>query len=362
MQAPCGLSSTVCASPALIFLCSYISLAQRAAPNLCSSTTHTAAESPGNSSRGRVHGTRFPRLSHRIRSCRASHWAQILPILISRLASGAHRARTRFAAPTMLLPSAVSCDSVMAQPKPQRYSRPKLPSFESYDPRQRSQSPVVGLIASCRALQNMLGERFSSPSPALETTIRARHVGSPFGTRMPSPVCQPAPRGVNKRRRDQLEDEENIIPPHNKLRDEHNDLYSTPKRRRTVPFDLPQGLMASDFEALAETSSSQQETSRRRRRPRALEMPRMEEAHSPTLPVSQHTHNAWTETDDRLLVETVLSKLNLSSREWNDCPMQLGKDKDSLGRRWRLLLGEGNVCLRRGSGRMERVDLDTQSW
>jgi len=71
---------------------------------------------------------------------------------------------------------------------------------------------------------------------------------------------------------------------------------------------------------------------------------------------------AWSENDDRLLVETVLSKLNLSSSEWNDCAVRLGKDKDSLGRRWKLLLGEGNVGLRRGSRRQERVDLDIPSW
>lgn len=70
----------------------------------------------------------------------------------------------------------------------------------------------------------------------------------------------------------------------------------------------------------------------------------------------------WTENDDRVLVETVLLKLKLSSQDWNECAKRLGKDKDSIGRRWRLLIGEGDVGLRRGSGRHERMDLDINGW
>lgn len=69
----------------------------------------------------------------------------------------------------------------------------------------------------------------------------------------------------------------------------------------------------------------------------------------------------WTPDDDRLLVSTVLEKLKLSKREWNDCARRLGKDQDSLGRRWKMLVVEGNVGLRRG-GRVRRTDLDIGSW
>ena len=69
----------------------------------------------------------------------------------------------------------------------------------------------------------------------------------------------------------------------------------------------------------------------------------------------------WTIDDDRMLVETVLEKLKLSKRDWNDCARKLGKDKDSLGRRWSLLVGEGNVGLRRGR-RISRTNLDIGSW
>ena len=227
---------------------------------------------------------------------------------------------------------------------------------------QRSQSPVVGLIASCRALQNMLGERFSSPLRPLEATVRPRPMASPFGAPTPPPLCAPAPRGLNKRGRDEFE-EEDLTPTESELSRSPEEIYSTPKRRRVMPFDLPQGLMASDFEALAETGSSQYRAPpRQRKEPQDVEMPTNEYANQTPAATPQHIRNAWTDTDDRLLVETVLSKLNLSSREWNDCAMRLGEDKDSLGRRWQLLLGEGDVGLRRGTRRIERVDLDIRSW
>ena len=69
----------------------------------------------------------------------------------------------------------------------------------------------------------------------------------------------------------------------------------------------------------------------------------------------------WNWDDDRMLVEIVLEKLKLSRRDWNDCARRLGKERDSLEKRWSLLVGEGNVGLRRG-GRISRTDLDILSW
>lgn len=261
----------------------------------------------------------------------------------------------------MLLPSALSCDQPMAHPHPQKPARPKLPSFERYDARPRAQSPVVGLIASCRALHSMLGERFSStPSPSLEAAVRARSVGSPFGDPSPAPKCTPAPRGVNKRRRNEFE-EEDILTPQSSDCSRPRSGCSTPKRRRVVPLELPLGLLASDFEALSQTSGHTAPTPKARIDQEDVKMPSLEIPPTPPKepPLPGHT---WTENDDKLLVEAVLAKLNLSSRDWNDCALQLGKDKDSIGRRWRHLLGGGNIGLRRGSGRMDRVDLDIKSW
>lgn len=138
-----------------------------------------------------------------------------------------------------------------------------------------------------------------------------------------------------------------------------NDTYSTPKRRRIIPLELPPGLQACDFEALVDTYPSAKETLPQKEDDE-IDMP-MSEAENDAMQV-ERSDASWSDSDDRMLVETVLSKLKLSSREWNDCATQLGKDQDSLGRRWRSLLGGGNIGLRRGSGRLERPNLDITSW
>lgn len=248
----------------------------------------------------------------------------------------------------MLLPSAMSCDG-MAQPQPRRPQRPKLYSFERYMP-QRSQSPVFGLIASCRALHNIIGEALSpTPTPSLDATTQ---IQNPFGEFAAKPSRPIASRGVNKRSREESDEDDILM-----STTEDQDCCVTPKRRRTVPLELPPGLQASDFEALTVNNTNSQNQPNKSTSMQ-VDLPAIENrsSHLPELDIP------WTDADDRLLVETVLSKLNLSSLEWNDCARKLGKDKDSLGQRWRMLLCEGNVGLRRGTGRSMRPELDIPSW
>lgn len=191
--------------------------------------------------------------------------------------------------------------------------------------------------------------------------MRAKPMASPFGEPTPPPSQQPAPRGSNKRRRDTFDEEIDQRQLRDNIRlEEHSNLYATPKRRRIIPLEMPPGLLASDFEALADSSLPTIRTPVPVRPAPRVELPLNEDVPSaPQLPCAV---SGWTENDDRLLVETVLSKLKLSTQEWNDCAQRLGKDKDSLDHRWRLLLGEGNIGLRRGVGRMGRADLDIKSW
>lgn len=56
--------------------------------------------------------------------------------------------------------------------------------------------------------------------------------------------------------------------------------------------------------------------------------------------------NEWSPEDDRRLVQLVLDKFSLSRREWDSCARRLGRDGASVGRRWRHLVGDGNVGLR----------------
>lgn len=53
----------------------------------------------------------------------------------------------------------------------------------------------------------------------------------------------------------------------------------------------------------------------------------------------------------------ILNKLRLRPSDWDECARELGKEKDSIGKRWAHLLGDGEVGLRRGSGKRTRGDV-----
>ena len=134
-------------------------------------------------------------------------------------------------------------------------------------------------------------------------------------------------------------------------------IYVTPKRYRRAPLLMPLGLSAEDFDGLAADDSRAD-----RDEQVSLPTPGPQAGDSASHePWTLDEFGNWTAADDRLLVETVLEKLKLSKREWNDCARRLGKDKDTLGKRWKMLVVEGDVGLRRG-GRLRRTDLDIGSW
>ena len=76
---------------------------------------------------------------------------------------------------------------------------------------------------------------------------------------------------------------------------------------------------------------------------------------------SQESDRTWTGQDDRGVVKTVSKKFRLSAVQWIDCARIAGKDRDSPGTRWKMLVGEGDIGLRPGR-RTERMDLDIRSW
>lgn len=153
--------------------------------------------------------------------------------------------------------------------------------------------------------------------------------------------------------------------------DRPRNRYSTPKRQKRFPYNMPLGLGIADFEALDEPHvvplpsspislphrdiCSGQEQPQQQREEEVLP-----DVVIPSIEVedTEQQPTAWTAEDDQMLVSVVLDKLRLSKRDWEECARQLGKDNTSVGKRWQALVGEGNIGLRRGSGPFVRGRLD----
>lgn len=140
----------------------------------------------------------------------------------------------------------------------------------------------------------------------------------------------PPPRGINKRRRaiddDMSRDTEETAAEDS---DEEDMGPSTPKRMRFAPEVLPLGLERSDFHS--------------------LKLQQKIEAGEGELVESVEggqDSEQWSTEEDRLLVELVLEKLKLTKGDWQDCARSLGKDRGSVGRRWKSLMGGGEVGLK----------------
>ncbi|KAL9108928.1 MAG: hypothetical protein Q9227_006324 [Pyrenula ochraceoflavens] len=289
----------------------------------------------------------------------------------------------------MLLPSALPCEAL-------RTSSPAV--IKSRQPTSTTSYPTQPTIASsCRALQSILGTPFPLSLPSSRTNQSNRNHPPPATASLPDQnafkiiksTSKPPQTAAHKRARSEYESSDEEMTYDSEKENHHpniphgSDAPSTPKRQRRAPLALPLGLSQSDFDALetpkAPTSFTFTSTSNSLSSEDDLDTtPRPREVTSPQVwndnvenPHNNnnnhrhaHPHNSrdWTPEDDRLLVNVVLEKLKLSRREWDDCARLLGKDKNSLGKRWKVLVGEGNVGLRRGSGRMPRGRIIGGEW
>jgi hypothetical protein len=254
----------------------------------------------------------------------------------------------------MLMPSAVSCEG-------RKYlTRSHFRAFSPTPP--PSADGCTGdnsLLGTCRALQSLLSV---SPAPCSGRPRSARlqsplHlVSAPVNRRAPKVVKPepkpkaktPPPRGLNKRSRNLYEDDESDVEMTTRS---PQDRFSTPKRQKRVPSDLPLGLAISDFEALDEVTTRRKNSPMARRRATPQPDPG-DQMVLPSIEIPDEDESpGWTAEDDQKLVDIVLGKLKLSKRDWEECARRIGKDNDSVGKRWHALVGEGNIGLRRGQGR-----------
>lgn len=244
---------------------------------------------------------------------------------------------------TMLLPSALPCDAVRPPlPRSHFSSSASARLFSTPPPSDDDVASHLnsGLHNTCRALQTLLGTQkpataiIAKPAPLLSPIAFAPRIK--VGKKSSKPkAAPPPPRGVHKRRRDVADEG----------RDDKAPEFSTPKRLRLAPLELPLGIRRADFEGLEEGRWGKREDD------------------SSVVDTGTGTDEAeveWSAEDDRLLVELVLEKLKLTKDDWNECARKLGKESGSLGMRWRELVGGGNVGLRRGRSSC-RMKIDS-SW
>ncbi|KAF6223614.1 hypothetical protein HO133_000457 [Letharia lupina] len=218
------------------------------------------------------------------------------------------------------------------------------------------QSPSSNRYSTCRALQSLLASNLPTALSSSPKIIRAPpHLGSPIVLKS-GPRAQPKkakshtmpeakitksqprtpPRSNLKRRRSFSDDDDGPA------RDQENVEHarpSTPKRQRTCPPTLPLGLEREDFDALKPVATP----------------PHTPEAKPPPARACRGDNDPeWSTGDDSALVALILNKLRLRQSDWDECARRLGKEKDSIGKRWAHLLGDGEVGLRRGSGQQKR--------
>ena len=281
----------------------------------------------------------------------------------------------------MLLPSALSCDA--SQPPLTRLQTALFASPPASPPQLSTQTAIGNIFTTCRSLQSLLAS--PAPLPSIESepitppatshaqqpTPPMEHAPSPMKLRLrsrktdvPSTASGTGdigprrkrivkrtapPRGPNKRRRavddDKCRDDEDIESELDMDFHEGDEPLETlpqqpsrpqtPKRARIAPEVIPLGLERSDYHGLhIENALANSEGSSR------LEVNNDDF-------VVEVDGESWSTEEDRILVELVLEKLKLTKSDWQDCARSLGKDRSSVGRRWKSLMINGDVGLKR---------------
>ncbi|KAK4207256.1 hypothetical protein QBC37DRAFT_433757 [Rhypophila decipiens] len=284
----------------------------------------------------------------------------------------------------MLLPSALSCDA--SQPPLTRLQTALFASPPASPPQLSPQNAIGNIFSTCRSLQSLL----ASPAPihaiasepitppasshAQQPTPPMEHAPSPMRLRLRSrktdaqSTLAPGggdlaprrkrivkrsapPRGPNKRRRaiddEKCRDDEDSeldadLQEGNETQEtlvQQHSRPQTPKRARIAPEIIPLGLERSDYHGLHITNALENNQGSSRLESNDDDF------------VVEVDGETWSTEEDRILVELVLEKLKLTKSDWQDCARSLGKDRNSVGRRWKSLMINGDVGIKRSSRR-----------
>lgn len=160
------------------------------------------------------------------------------------------------------------------------------------------------------------------------------------------PVPRTPTRGPNKRRRsmdddmgreDETSQEDIASEPETEspcFAPGESTAPSTPKRSRIAPEQMPLGLERSDFHEVERLNGRDPE-----------------DFVKPGTDINVEANGEeWSAEDDRVLVELVLEKLNLTKKEWQECARNLGRDRQSVNKRWKSLITHGDVGLKTRNG------------
>ncbi len=242
----------------------------------------------------------------------------------------------------MLLPSALPCDT-MRHPLPQSHPRLFSTPPPSSDDDVASQATTGnGSHNTSQTLQTLLGSQMSTPATSAERKPLLSPIAMMPRMKVSKKISKAkakvkaqaqsasAPRGMKKRSWDIADDNGHAAAAvGNGNRDDDGDKkFSTPKRVRLAPLEMPLGIKLADYEGLE--SLLQQEVAM------GGDMAGVVRG------------EGWSADDDRVLVEGVLEKLSLTKEDWNECARKLGRESGSVGGRWTELVGEGRVGLKRG--------------
>ena len=283
----------------------------------------------------------------------------------------------------MLLPSAITCDAS----QPQHFLR-SANAFVSppASPPNTSSGPIGNIVSTCRSLQSLISAPTpnaalppaSLPMPTMNElpTPPMTHAMPPLKLRLRSRPTQdqsnphtgprkritkraPA-RGLNKRRRDVDDDMgrddvedgfsegesdsdressytlDSLRPlPINfqtsmptQAPSELPPRPSTPKQSAIAPPELPLGLERADFH-LHQTQDPDDAS----RAGTGIEIARDGEA--------------WSVEQDRKLIEVIIAHFKLSPEDMEDCARSLGKGSGCVERRWKSLVMNGDVVLKK---------------
>ncbi|KAK8126162.1 uncharacterized protein PG998_001921 [Apiospora kogelbergensis] len=248
----------------------------------------------------------------------------------------------------MLMPSALSCDS----------SRPPMTRLQSAlfasppaSPPTTAQSTIDNIFTTCRSLQSML------TAPAMATT---NNQTSNTPRQLPTPPMAHAslPPPLKLRLRSHKSDANSDGVARKRVVKRTAPSRGMNKRRRATEDDMGRDndidsdldIDASENNSGAEEGASAfpRPATPKRARSRARE-------NNEEMTSSEAEFEAggemWSTEDDRILVELVLEKLKLSKSDWQDCARSLGKDRSSIGRRWKSLMVNGDVGLKTRSRR-----------